>query len=67
VNNVTKKKVQLSTGDVPWFGHVSKFAEWLKKNRPNMQYAEWNGRIYFASELKEGRTAENTGLMRDLD
>ncbi len=55
-NNVTKDKVQLSSGNgVPWCGVVTKFGEWLATLTDPKPFAEWNETIYFTHDLINGR------------
>lgn len=61
VNNITKDDVEFYTGDEdkPYFFCITNFIEWLKRNS-NKRFAEWNGGIYFQSDLKAGRMPEAT-------
>ncbi len=55
-NNVTKDKVQLSSGDgVPYHGVVTEFGKWLATLADPKPFAEWNETIYFTHDLINGR------------
>jgi len=68
VNGITRDNVEMSKGDDrPWFGHVWKFAEWLRRKPEAKRWAEWNGRIYHTSDLLAGRMPDDMpGLVDDL-
>lgn len=54
-NGVSIENVELSSGDgKPYFGIAYKFIEWLKANSTK-RFCEWNGRIYYTSEMITGR------------
>lgn len=54
-NGVRLEDVELSNrDDLPYFGHVSKFAEWLRKNS-RKRFCEWNTVIYFTREIVIGK------------
>lgn len=56
VNKVTRDQLQLSKGDgVPWFGYFKAFGDWLAATNSTKRFCEWNGRIYFTSEVIAGR------------
>lgn len=62
-NAITPDRVQMSSGgDVPWFGHIRQFVEWLRGQGAPRPYAEWNGRIYLTTDLLNGRMPETPGL-----
>ena len=64
-NTFTLDEIEMSDGDnKPWFGHIKTFGEWLSENS-NKRFAEWNGRIYFTSELAAGRLGCNGPSLRD--
>lgn len=55
-NNVTVDQVRSSDGDdVPWFGTVTEFGQWMKATGCAAPWAEWNGRIYASAEIMAGR------------
>jgi hypothetical protein len=55
-NGVAADDVQTSRGDdLPFFGTIWAFAEWLKKTRCDKRWCEWNGRIYSTAEIIAGR------------
>ncbi len=65
-NNFTLDEVEDSSGDEkPYFGHITPFGEWLRKESTK-RFAEWNGRIYFRSELADGRMCPNAPSLDDL-
>lgn len=54
-NGVTREQVQTPDDTGEWFGVLDKFVDWLKKQENPKRFAEWNGRLYFTSELIAGR------------
>lgn len=60
-NRITREDVEMSSGDKkPWFGTVWLFGEWLAGNSKKV-WAEWNGRIYHAADLVNGRKPDMPG------
>ena len=54
-NQLTRDKVEMSSGDgKPWFGTAYEFGKWLAR-QSKKAWAEWNGRIYHAADLANGR------------
>lgn len=68
VNGVTKANLQLSAGDgVPCFSMLNNFAKWLRNTNCTKRFCEWNGTIYFTSEIIGGRMDPNaTGRVEDV-
>lgn len=65
-NGIKRGDVQMSSGaDVPWFSDVWRFANWCAKNTKK-KWAEWNGRIYLTSDLKEGRMPDSPAEVEHL-
>ncbi len=65
-NNITKEDVEMSSGDgKPWFGIVTDFEDWLRDNS-SKRWAEWNGRIYNASDLIRHKMPDSPGETRHL-
>lgn len=64
-NSITWDDVE--TTDVPdhYFNHISSFSEWLSTNSKK-RFAEWNGRIYFRSDLVDGMMRDTGGFTDDL-
>lgn len=55
-NAITKDDVELSSGDgKPYFTFVHQFVEWLRSKNKCKRFAEWNGTIYFTSDLLSRR------------
>lgn len=67
-NGVKKDDIELSSGDnKPWVGSIPKFVEWMKKQPKTKRFAEWNGRVYFTSDLIENRMPfEMSGILEDI-
>lgn len=60
-NRIIRPDVEMSSGDgKPWFGTVWEFGEWLTGNSKKV-WAEWNGRIYHAADLVNGRMPDMPG------
>ena len=54
-NRITRDDVEMSSGEKkPWFETVWEFGEWLAGNSKKV-WAEWNGTIYHAADLVNGR------------
>lgn len=54
-NGVKREDVETVDGEgKPYFGIAYKFIEWLKANSTK-RFCEWNGRIYYTSEMITGR------------
>jgi hypothetical protein len=65
-NRITRDDVEMSSGDKkPWFGTVWEFGEWLTENSKKV-WAEWNGRIYHAADLVNGRMPDMPGEVDHL-
>ena len=43
-----------SEPDNPWFGDITRFAQWATDNNPK-PWIEWNGWLYMRSEVLDGR------------
>ena len=57
-NRITKDDVQLSHGDdLPWFGHITNFVDWLRKTNCKCPWSEWNGTLYSTKRLVNGEEA----------
>jgi len=55
-NNITRADVEMSSGDDrPYFGVIETFAKWMKNRGTHKRFAEWNGTIYFTTDLLNGR------------
>ena len=56
-NNVKKSDVEKSHGDGKHFYHVRQFSDWLiaQGSWNTKRFCEWNGVIYFTSEIIAGR------------
>lgn len=56
VHQITKKDVEMSTGDnLPWFETVDKFIAHVKQHGTTKRFMEWNTVIYFTQDLLDGR------------
>ena len=67
VNGITAEDVESSGGEgKPWFGDVVTFANWMKSTGSQKRWAEWNGSIHFASDLRSGRWSNTPALARDV-
>jgi hypothetical protein len=65
-NQITRDQVETSYGDEkPWFGTAWEFGKWIAANSKK-RWAEWNGRIYHAVDLVNGRMPEMPGEMDSL-
>lgn len=65
-NSIRKSDVEMSGGDSkPWFGTAREFGKWLAANSKKV-WAEWNGRIYHAQDLVNGRMPDMKGRTCDL-
>lgn len=66
-HGVTANDVQMSSGpDLPWFGTVWLFGDWLRKQAAQKRYAEWNGRIFHASDLMAHAMPDMPGHVEHL-
>ena len=66
VNNITLDDVQASEGKgVPYFGELDCFIDWLRKNS-NKRFAEWNGGLYYQSDLKDNKFIVTDGYYDDV-
>ena len=66
-NAITKDDVESSSGDgKPWFGTVGEFIKWLRVQEKQRRFAEWNGTIYFTSDLLSGRMPDMPASISDL-
>lgn len=67
-NKICLADVEMSSGPgIPYFGHISDFAAWLKKNS-DKNWAEWNSTIYRMSDLLAGRMpCDMPSSVDDLD
>ena len=65
-NQITRDQVETSYGDEkPWFGTAWEFGKWIAANSKK-RWAEWNGRIYHAVDLVNGRMPDMPGEMDSL-
>jgi hypothetical protein len=65
-NQITRDQVETSYGDEkPWFGTAWEFGKWIAANSKK-RWAEWNGRIYHAVDLVNGRLPDTPGDMDSL-
>jgi hypothetical protein len=54
-HRITSRNVQLSSvPDRKSFWHLVEFVEWIKEHPPYKRFAEWNGKIYFTSDIFNG-------------
>lgn len=54
-NNIIKGQVQQCDGDdIPYFGHIDSFGEWMVTNSTK-PWCCWNGVIYKTQEIIPGR------------
>jgi len=59
-NKITKADVEMSSGEgKPWFGSVDQFRDLLKKQPKLKRFAEWNERIYFTTDILQGKLPQN--------
>lgn len=67
-NKIVEDDVELSDGEgKPWFGNVWAFANWMKLTQSSKRWAEWNGIIYYASDLLNGKFPNDMpGMVSDL-
>jgi hypothetical protein len=62
-NQITARDVQQSSGtDRPCFFNVVQFMEWLKLAGDHRRFGEWNGQLYFTSDLLAGKLIDTGGL-----
>jgi len=67
VNRIDRQDVEMSSGDgKPFFGDSYAFGNWLRSHGCKKRWAEWNGRIYHASDLMIGRMGESPGCVEHL-
>jgi hypothetical protein len=67
-NKIRKDEVEMSSGaGKPWFGTVHEFGRWMVARAIQKPWAEWNGRIYHASDLMNGRMPDMPGCTSDLN
>lgn len=56
VNRITRDDIEMSEGaGKTWFGHLDQFVKWMKDTNSAKRFCEWNGRIYFTSDLMHGK------------
>lgn len=66
VNKITRDNVEMSSGEgKPWFGTAWSFGDWMRKNSKKF-WAEWNGIIYPAYDLMNGRMDDMPGRVEHL-
>lgn len=54
-HGITSRNVELSTvPDRKCFWHLVEFIAWIKEHPPYKRFSEWNGRIYFTSDILNG-------------
>ena len=60
VNRITRDQVEFRDGDgKSWFGHIHAFIEYMKANGCTKRWADWNGTIYYTSDLFAGRIPDD--------
>lgn len=59
INGVTPANTQSSNPPGVWFSHIEDYRRWLSEQSTPKQFCEWNGRIYFTSEILAGRIDQN--------
>jgi hypothetical protein len=65
-NRITREDVEMSSGDgKEWFGTAYEFGKWIAANSKKL-WAEWNGRIYHAADLVNGRMPDMPGEVDHL-
>lgn len=65
-NRITREDVEMSSGDgKQWFGTAYNFGKWIASNSKK-PWAEWNGRIYHAADLVNGRMPDMPGDVDNL-
>ena len=64
VNNIRRADVELLE-DCPYFGTIDNCIAWLRDNSLK-RWAEWNGRIYYVSDLLAGRMPETPGRIEHV-
>ena len=67
-NGVTAAQVQLSAdAELPYFGDVLHFGQWMKAAGCTRRWCEWNDRIYSSAEIMAGRMQRDApGLVEHL-
>jgi hypothetical protein len=66
--NIKKVDVQMSNDeDVPWVCDLLSFITWMRGVNCHKRCAEWNGRIYWLSDLFAGRMPDTNGWVDDLE
>ena len=63
-NGITLDNIEFSDKNKPWFGHIRLFVSWIKENKSQKTYAEWNTRLYRVNDLLAGKMIE-TGVSVD--
>lgn len=67
VNDIHRADVEESKGgDKPWFGHFQSFIDWIKCHRTGKRFVEWNGRLYFMTDLLNGTMPETPGYFEHV-
>ena len=65
-NRITREDVEMNSGDgKEWFGTAYEFGKWIAANSKKL-WAEWNGRIYHAADLVNGRMPDMPGEVDHL-
>lgn len=65
-NQITRDQVETSYGNEKlWFGTAWEFGKWIAANS-NKRWAEWNGQIYHAADLVNGRMPDMPGMVDHL-
>ena len=65
-NRITREDVEMMSGDgKKWFGTAYEFGKWIAANSKK-RWAEWNGRIYQAADLVNGRMPDMPGEVDHL-
>lgn len=66
-HKIQLKDVQLSHGsDMPWFGHVADFISWMRVEKVDKRWAEWNGLIYNTKDLLQRLLVPTPARIDDL-
>ena len=67
-NKISKADVEMSSGEgKSWFGTAWEFGRWMRTHGCTKVWAEWNGVIYHAADLKNGKMPDMPGRVSDLD
>ena len=64
-NGITRQQVEMSSDTGEWFYTIDSFSKWLLVNS-DKKWAEWNGRIYYTSDILDGRMPIMPGMVKHL-